>query len=78
MIPQVDNVTFYRRRDGILYGVTPEAVEVPLVKFQRNFIDVEKLNTETIQYTNRYMAMWPDKWELINNEPKEENQLTLF
>lgn len=52
----------YCRKDSILY-----LDELPLIWFiADNFVDIEKLTGQGIDYMNRYMRMWPNRFEILN------------
>lgn len=76
MIPQIENLYFYSRKNNILYGVTPDGVEVPLIKFKQNFPDLLMVEDMPLNYMKRYMEMWPDLWE--NLHTKSNQQLSFF
>ncbi|RKS00436.1 hypothetical protein [Flavobacterium sp. 102] len=76
MIPHVDNLYFYSRKDNIIYGVTPDDVWIPLIHFKQKFPDVLFLEGQGLKYMKDYMAMWPELWENVYNDSKP--QLTLF
>lgn len=76
MIPHVENLYLYCRKSNILYGCTPDAVEIPLIKFKQNFPDLIMVEQQHLDYMKRYMEMFPHLWEKIEKE--ENQQLTLF
>lgn len=52
--------------------------KIPLVKLHQNFIDAWILEGQAFKYMERYMQMFPDLWEHIKEEPKNNEQLKLF
>lgn len=77
MIPHLENLYFYSRKGNILYGVTPDAVEVPLIKFKQNFPDLLMVEKQPLEYMKKYMEMWPELWENVKEENNQQ-QLKLF
>jgi DNA polymerase III subunit epsilon len=53
----------YSRRANIIYEQG-----APIIRLKQKFIDIDNLNDTTIEYMNRYLAMWPHHWELIQHE----------
>jgi len=77
MIPKVDDCYFHKRINNVLIAVTTTGVEVPVVKFKQNFIDIQILDQLPFAYMQKYIEMFPDLVEVI--EPKKQtDQLTLF
>lgn len=77
MIPTIEDCYFYKRINNTLIAVKTTGEEVPVVKFKQKFIDAELLNKDTINYINRYMEMFPELIELIEQKT-ELKQLKLF
>lgn len=50
----------YSRKSNIIYENG-----IPIIKLKQNFIDVEKLSEIGISYTNRYIEMFPNLFEII-------------
>lgn len=75
MIPHIDNLYFYTRKDNILIACLVDGEQVPLIKFKQKFPDVLILEGQGFKYMKDYMAMWPELWENVY-QPKP--QLTLF
>jgi len=64
----------YSRKSNVIYENS-----IPIIKLKQNFIDVEKLSETIINYTNRFMVMFPDLFEIIVKKEEEINdQLSLF
>jgi hypothetical protein len=64
----------YSRKSNVIYENS-----IPIIKLKQNFIDVEKLSENIINYTNRFMVMFPDLFEKIVKKEEEINdQLSLF
>jgi hypothetical protein len=64
----------YSRKSNVIYENS-----IPIIKLKQNFIDVEKLSENIINYTNRFMVMFPDLFEIIVKKEEEINgQLSLF
>ena len=78
MIPSVEDCYFYSRENNILIANLTDGAKIPLVKLHQNFIDVTVLGGQGFDYMQKYMAMHPHLWEHIKEEPKLNEQLTLF
>jgi len=64
----------YSRKSNVIYENG-----IPIIILKHNFIDIENLSETVISYTNRYMEMFPDLFEIIVKKEKEINdQLSLF
>lgn len=64
----------YSRKTNIIYQN-----DVPIIQLKQKFIDVEKLSPTGINYMNKYMEMFPELFEKIEQKEKESsNQLSLF
>lgn len=74
MIPFVENCYFISRENNIIYANLTDGEKVPLVRLKQKFIDVMILEKQAYDYMERYMEMFPQHWELIQQKP----QLTLF
>ena len=67
-------VNTYSRKSNIVFENG-----IPIITLKQNFIDVEKLSKTGISYTNRYMEMFPNLFEIIVQKEEEPNeQLSLF
>lgn len=75
MIPKVENLSYYSRKDNILIAVTTDNTEIPLIKFKENFTDITYLKPQALDYIKNYMKMWPGNWENIH---QQKSQYTLF
>ena len=51
----------YSRKDGIVY----DGHGNPVLKLKQRFPDFAELSTDAVDYINRYIAMYPDKYEII-------------
>jgi len=64
----------YSRKSNVIYENG-----IPIIKLKQNFIDIEKLSETVINYTNRYMEMFPDLFEMIENKIENKpKQFSLF
>lgn len=81
MLVQSDNHSHFKRIGNVLTEILSTGEEIPVLKFKQYFIDVQKLNQDTIDYLNRYIEMHPhltEKIETIIPEQTSGEQLTLF
>ena len=77
MIPFIEDCYFYKRIDSILIAVKTTGEEVPVVKFQQKFIDLQIVDKQPFLYMQKYIEMLPELVEII--EPKKiTEQLKLF
>jgi hypothetical protein len=76
MIPFVENNYFYSRESNIIYANLDDGDKVPLIHLKQKFIDLKILGGQAFDYMNRYLEMFPELWDRIKEEPKQ--QLTLF
>lgn len=77
MIPNIENLYFYSRKDSVLIACLEDGTQVPLIKFKQKFPDFVVLEGQKLQYMKDYMEMWPDNWEIVY-ETKTDQQLSLF
>ena len=64
----------YSRKSNVIYENG-----IPIIKLKQNFIDIENLSETVISYTNRYMEMFPDLFEMIENKIENKpKQFSLF
>lgn len=81
MISKSENHSHFKRIGNVLTEILSTGEEIPVLSFTQNFIDVQKLNQDTIDHLNRYIAMFPHLIKKIEiNIPGETSgeQLTLF
>lgn len=81
MLVQSENHSHFKRIGNVLTEVLSTGEEISVLKFKQHFIDVIKLDQTVIDYTNRYIEMFPHLIEEIETITPEENsgeQLTLF
>jgi hypothetical protein len=78
MIPYVDDCYFISRKDNVIFANLTHGDQVPLVRLKQNFIDLNILEGQALKYMEKYMEMFPQLWEYIKEEKKENEQLTLF
>jgi hypothetical protein len=76
MIPFVENNYFYSRESNVIYANLDDGDKVPLICLKQKFIDLKILGGQAFDYMNRYLEMFPELWDRIKEEPKQ--QLTLF
>jgi hypothetical protein len=76
MIPFVENNYFYSRESNVIYANLDDGDKVPLIRLNQKFIDLKILGGQAFDYMNRYLEMFPELWDRIKEEPKQ--QLTLF
>jgi len=72
MILKISNQYF--RKGNILYENN-----IPIIKLKQNFCNIEIISENAIDYMNRYLEMFPELYETI--EEKTENktqQISLF
>lgn len=80
MLVQSDSHSHFQRIGNILTEILSTGEQIPVLSFKQHFIDVPKLNRDTIDYLNRYIEMHPhlvEKIEIIPDGISGE-QLTLF
>lgn len=81
MLVQSVNHSHFKRIGNALTEILSTGEEIPVLSFKQHFIDVPKLNQDTIDYINRYTEMYPHlvkKIEIIIPEQSSGEQLTLF
>jgi hypothetical protein len=80
LIPFIEDCYFLSRENNVIIANLTDGDKVPLLRFTKsNFINLIIMEKAHIEYMEKYMAMFPDYWELIDTETKNENsQLTLF
>jgi hypothetical protein len=78
MIPKVQDCYFYSRENNIIYAYLTHGEKIPLIRLSENFIDLNILEGPAFDYMNRYMKMHLHLWERIKEEPKLNQQLTIF
>lgn len=76
MIPYVEGNYFYSRENNVIYANLTHGARVPLIRLKQNFIDLTILCSQAYDYMQKYLSMFPELWELVEKEPKQ--QLTLF
>jgi len=76
MIPHVENCYFISRVNNVLIANLIDGEQIPLVRLKQNFVDMIVLESQPLEYMERYMEMFPDLWEVISEE--KQQQLTLF
>lgn len=70
----LDPKRVYSRKENIIYDGS-----VPIIKLKQKFIDIESLSKEGTKYMNRYLAMFPNLFEKIEQQKEVTiNQLSLF
>ena len=77
-LPFVEGLNFYSRQDSVLIAIKTNGESIPLVKFKQKFIDLDILSDNALQYMKDYMQHYPNLFELIDLQKKENEQLTLF
>jgi hypothetical protein len=75
MIPQIENCYFISRESNIIYANLVDGEKVPLIRLKQKFIDITILGGQSFDYMNRYLEMFPNLWEPVQEEQK---QLSLF
>lgn len=75
MIPHIEDCYFYKRIGSVLIAVKTTGEEIPVVKFQQKFIDLQIVEKEPFLYIKKYIEMFPHLIEIIDAKPK---QLKLF
>lgn len=76
MIPQIENLHCYTRKSNTLFGCTTDGQQIPLVRFKQYFPDLIIVQNQELEYMKKYMEMWPQHWE--NLQQKSNEQLSLF
>lgn len=78
MIRHVEDCYFYSRENNTIIANLTDGDKIPLVRLHQNFIDITVLDGNAWDYMQKYMEMHPSLWEHIEEEVKENEQLTLF
>lgn len=78
VLPFVEDLNFYSRKDSVLIAVKTNGDSIPLVKFKQKFIDLDIVSDNALQYMKDYMQHYPNLFESIDLPKKETEQLTLF
>ena len=72
------DIYFFSRKNNTLIVNTKDGQEIPIIKFKQSFIDLIVVEKEPLAYMERYIEMFPNLCEKINEPPKENQQLTFF
>lgn len=78
VLPFVEDLNFYSRKDSVLIATKTNGESIPLVKLKQKFIDLDIVSDSALQYMKDYMQHYPNLFELIDLPKKETEQLTLF
>lgn len=79
MIPFIADCYFLSRIDNVIIANLTDGQQVPLVRLKQKFINVAIMDIKCVEYMEKYMCMYPELWELIENQKKEsQRQLSLF
>jgi hypothetical protein len=78
MIPHVEDCYFYSRENNIIIANLTDGGKIPLVKLRQKFIDITILEGPGFEYMKRYLVMFPELWENIKEDPKNNEQLKIF
>lgn len=80
MIPFIPDCYFLSRENNVIIANLTDGEQVPLVRFTKTtFNNLMIMEIADVEHMTKYMAMFPENWELIDQETKnEKSQLTLF
>lgn len=78
MIPFIADCYFLSRIDNVIIANLTDGQPVPLVRLKQKFIDVAIMDIKCAEYMEKYMSMYPELWEPVENQKQEQQQLTLF
>ena len=78
MIPYISDCYFLSRIDNVIIANLTDGQQVPLVRLKQKFINVTIMDLKCVEYMEKYMAMYPELWELVENQKQQQQQLTLF
>ena len=69
----------YTRKNNVLYEITTTGYQKPVVKFKQYFPDLKTVNSQTLDYLQKYMSLFPELCEILEPQAQKNNvQLSIF